>query len=81
MLRTQKSPEWKLGRGSALLDLDMDEGLKVVQDGPNGQEQSQGVGGPENLPSAPKRFHTLGVALRLDLDQGCTWRQFWRGPA
>lgn len=35
LLRTQKSPEWKLGQGSALLDLDMDEGQKVVQDGPN----------------------------------------------
>lgn len=35
LLRTQKSPEWELGQGSALLDLDMDEGQKVVQDGPN----------------------------------------------
>lgn len=74
MLGPQNSPEWKLGQGSALLDLD--RGLKVRQ------EQSQGGGGPENLLSAPKRFHSLGgvLGLDLDLDQRCAWRKFWIGP-
>lgn len=81
--RTQNSPEWKPGQGSALLDPDPDQdpdGVKVVQEA-NRQEQGQEGGAPENLPgTVPKRFHSPGVVLRLDRDQGCAWKTFWISP-